>query len=676
MRIPFPRLGLIASAIYSALILVFVLVPTGGQAEVARIDVMQRETISETGVDFTYESVTGVVHLTLDPDDPANAMITDLELAPRNAQGLVEYSADFKLLLPSDNIASDGLLYNVNNRGNSTIPPELSLQHPLSERGFTYLVTGWINEITPRPGRIRLHAPVVGSEDRPVTGAVRYEISVERAANDVNIAGGGHLAYEPTESGLADATLTQRLYQDDPRIPIEGSGFSLTVNEVPESNQPEILLNVEGGLTPGYIYELIYEAKDPVLAAAGMAGIRDMVSLIRYGGPGASELEPLGLPDIDHAIAWGISQSGRLLRLFLHDGFNADLEGRIVFDGVIPIIAGGGFGMFNNRFAMPTRTNGHHSNFLFPNDLFPFTYGASTDPYTGRVDGILSRSRETGTVPRVMHIQTSNEYWVRAGSLAHTDPRGNADASIPEEVRFYTIGGSQHGSGDGVVREATRGQLPPNPNMWSPISESLIAAMYDWVALGEEPPESRYPRIDAGTLVPSHMDGRINRDAWNPMNGINHPASLYQPRRADYGSRWDSDRIIDSHPDSSDQYYQALVPAVDSDNNDTDAATILPPLTKVPLGTFVPWNLRAPENGAEASLARLTGGYIPFSSNTVVALQNRDARNSVGGLYLSYEDYFNKYEAATDELIDQGFLLPGFKEAYMEIARRNAAIFD
>lgn len=652
------------------------LVCSSGQAQVSRIEVTDRETLSNADVDFQYQAIHGLIHFTLDPEDPANAPVIDLDLAPRNDAGLVEYSADFKLLVPSAGIANGGLLYNVNNRGNSSLPPEESLQHPLSELGFTYLVTGWINEIEPRDGRIRLHAPVVGSAANPVTGPVRYEISVSETDNNVNIAGGGHLAYAPAQTDFADATLTQRLYQSDPRIPVEREDFSLTLNAVADSNQPRISLHVDGGLQPGYLYELIYEAKNPVLAASGMTGIRDMVSLLRYGGAAQSDLSGLGLPEIDHAVAWGISQSGRLLRQFVYDGFNADRDGRIVFDGVIPVISGGGYGMFNHRFAMPTRTNGHHSNYLFPNDRFPFTYGPSTDPYTGRTDSILGKARQTNTVPRVMHIQTSNEYWLRAGSLPHTNPQGTADAQIPDEVRFYTIGGSQHGSRDGRVRPASGGQLPDNPNLWSPISESLIVAMYDWVAEGVQPPDSRYPRIADGTLVPSHVDGEINRAAWNALSGVNHPGSMYQPVHTEYGDRWESDGIIDRHPDYSDHSYQALVPAVDSDNNDRPDSTVLPPLTSVPLGTFVPWNLRAPSNGAEASLARLRGGYIPFPENEDVARQARDPRNSISELYRSYDDYYGQYEAATDALIEAGFLLPGFKRDYMEVARRNVSEFD
>lgn len=646
------------------------------QADVTRIEVTGEDTATRTLDPFSYQRYVGVAYLTLDPRSSANATITDIEHAPLNADGLIEYSTDFKLLVPSADIANGVLAYAVNNRGGMSTPPEQG-QVPIAEQGFTYLVTGWINELAPGDDRIRLHAPVVGNADSPITGDVRYEVSVGSSTNRVEIAGGNHLAYTPTDAGLENATLTRRLYQTDARIPIERSSFELEVETMADRNQPRVWLELDGGFEPGVLYELIYEAQDPVLSGAGMAAIRDLVSFIRYGGEGSEQLVQFDLPPIEHAIAYGFSQSGRLLRQYVYDGFNADKAGRIVFDGVVPFIAGGGYGMFNLRFAMPTRTNGHHSNYLYPNDLFPFTYGESTDPYTGKTDGLLARARATNTVPKVMHIQTSNEYWLRAGSLPHTNPEGTEDAVIPEEVRFYTIGGSQHGSGNGrIPGEATSGQLPRNPNMWNPIGMSLVVAMSDWVTDGVEPPASVYPRIADGTLVLSHIDGRINRDAWNPVNGYNHPASMYLPAHASYGNRWESDRIIDNHPTYSDHFYRALVPAVDNNNNDLASATILPPLTKVPLATFVSWNLRNPATGAERSLARLTGGYLSLAKNTFDALANRDQRDSIEGLYRGPEDYLQKYEAATDQLIADGFLLPGFKQDYMEIAEENLAVFE
>ena len=650
-------------------------------AEISRIEIGSRETLGDASATIQYEAIRGEVFYTLDPMAEGNQRIVDIGLAPRNAAGLVEYSADFELFVPKGESVSDALLYSVNNRGNSTLPPELGLNYPLTLRGYTYLVTGWINELSPGAGRIRLHAPIVSDGETPITGLVRYEIISDRPGNNINIAGENHLAYAPSVRGMNEATLTKRVNQMDPRIVIPREQYSFAIMPTPESNQPMVSLVLDGGLEPGLIYELIYEAKDPVLSGAGMASIRDLVSLLRNGTDEPdlqAQVATLGVPAIEHTVAWGISQSGRLLRQFVHHGFNEDLAGRKVFDGIVPIIAGAGFGMFNTRFAMPTRTNGQHENLLYPNDYFPFTYGESTDPYSGRVDGILLKSRLSNTEPKVMHIQTSNEYWLRGGSLPHTNPLGTQDAQIPDNVRFYTIGGSQHGSGSGIPSTGRGlGQLPSNHNLWTPIANSLLVAMVDWVSNKRTPPPSRYPKIADGTLVASHLaNGEINPEAWHPLPGYEHPKAMYQVGSTNFGERFLNSGIVDLHPMFSNDWYGAKVPKVNRDNNDLSGSTILPPLTAVPLGTFVPWNLRNPVSGAPTELARLSGGYIPFAATPEQAQANKDPRPALSKRYAGAQEYMREYEKATDTLIQQGYLLPGFKANYLNIGSENAEVFE
>ena len=98
-------------------------------------------------------------------------------------------------------------------------------------------------------------------------------------------------------------------------------------------------LALDGGFEPGYLYELIYEAQDPVLA--GQECPRFGMLSRRFAVIESDLLQDLNLPQIRYTIAYGVSQSGRLLRQFVYDGFNADLNGNRVFDGVIPIISGG-----------------------------------------------------------------------------------------------------------------------------------------------------------------------------------------------------------------------------------------------------------------------------------------------------------------------------------------------
>jgi hypothetical protein len=328
---------------------------------------------------------------------------------------------------------------------------------------------------------------------------------------------------------------------------------------------------------------------------------------------------------------------------------------------------------------MPTRTNGQHENHLFPNDFFPFTYGDSTDPYSGRTDGILKKARESGTEPKLMHIQTSNEYWLRGGSLPHTDPLGLSDADIPVNVRFYTIGGSPHSSGTGTPAPASSGQLPANPNLWTPIAESLLSAMVVWVNEGELPPASAYPRISRGTLLMSHLGDSaddINPAVWRVIPGINHPRTLYQVGYADFGARFLTDGIAHLPDINSERTYGTRVPATGTDNNDLATDLILPPLTAVPVATFVPWNLRTVASGADTELATLSGGYLPLPLTEQAARDAGDPRPAVRSLYRDFADYLQQYESATDALIARGFLLPAFKPVLMNLAQSQQTLFD
>ena len=178
--------------------------------------------------------------------------------------------------------------------------------------------------------------------------------------------------------------------------------------------------------------------------------MRDLISFLRHDAS-ASRTRCAGRAasrSITRAHGFGVSQSGRFLRHLLYQGFNADEKDRMVFDGLMPHVAGGGLGFFNHRFAQPTRHNGQHEDHLYPADVFPFTYGDTEDPFTKRTDGILRRIAPTNAklLPKVMHTQSAAEYWHRSGSLVHTDPLGKRGRrAFPSNVRIYAFGGTQHG---------------------------------------------------------------------------------------------------------------------------------------------------------------------------------------------------------------------------------------
>ena len=111
-----PRAFLVLSVI------VAILIPVAVAAEVVRVEITSREVVSDAPEHMRsgpYEVIRGIVHLEVDPDNPANRRIVDLQLADRNTSGKVEFSADFELHKPVNPIRGNRrLLYFVNNRGN------------------------------------------------------------------------------------------------------------------------------------------------------------------------------------------------------------------------------------------------------------------------------------------------------------------------------------------------------------------------------------------------------------------------------------------------------------------------------------------------------------------------------------------------------------------------------
>src|SRR5262249_22987049 len=202
-------------------------------------------------------------------------------------------------------------------------------------------------------------------------------------------------SYPPTKKGETEGVLTWRMRETDERVVIPRGQWSLERKPVEPVKQGaggtlgEVRLKVAGGFRPGYLYELIYEAEGPIVQGCGFAAVRDLISFLKYDTSKDNPLLNGKHSAVTRAHGFGVSQSGRFLRHLLYQGFNADEKGRRVFDGLIPHVAGGGLGYFNHRFAQPTRHNGQQEEHLYPADVFPFTYGDSTDPFTKRTDGIL-----------------------------------------------------------------------------------------------------------------------------------------------------------------------------------------------------------------------------------------------------------------------------------------------
>lgn len=658
-------------------VLMAALVVAPATAAVTRLEVRERVPYAggkSFGPVGAYEQLRGKVYFSVDPNAKANRPVVDLERAPRNARGEVEFAADFELLVPADPAKGNGtLLYDVNNRGGKTALGMFNggADDFLMRKGYLLAWSGWIGELQPGGGRMRLFAPTARDRDgRPLRGKVLAEMAPDAPAQRLNIAQwGNHGSYAPTERGLKEATLTYRLRQSDRRISLPHSQWHLEVKPADsppdEPTLPNVELVLNSGFRPGHLYELIYEAEGPIVQGLGLAGIRDLVSFLKYD---ATSRNPLRRPDggsaARRALGFGVSQSGRALRLLVHDGFNADEQGRQVFEGLMPHVAGGGLGFFNHRFASPTRHNAQHDSHLYPADVFPFAYEDEKDPFTGQVDGILRRAREAGVVPKIFHTQTSAEYWHRSGSLVHTDPLGRRDAVLPPEVRVYAFGGAQHGAGSGIPGPRGNGQQPANPTDYRPLLRGLLTALNDWVAQGTLPPPSRYPKIADGTLV-GWQEGA---SGWRPIPGVNYPTVIQHPEYLDRGPEFETKRRWTVLPPVDKGDYRVLVPAPDRDGNDRGMLQL--PSVAVPVGTYTGWNLRSPAIGAETELLSLTGSFIPFPRTAAERASAGDSRRALLERYPSFDAYLAGYRAVAGSLIRDRYLLPEEEPGLIALARR------
>ena len=509
------------------LALLALVIASNAQAEVLSLQILKREPFAggkAFGDVGPYDQITAIARFAIDPKDARNRVIVDLDLAPKNADGKVEFASDVVILTPKDPAKGNGaILYDVNNRGNKLAlgmfnrppgGPGPDAKNPagdgfLMRRGYTVVWSGWIGELLPGDGRLLLQAPQARENGQLVTGIVRQEMSSDTNVKSMPLSRRpNHGSYPPTKNGEANGVLTKRVNEKDKREVVPRNQWKLVRMPLREVKQgvpgtlPEIRLELEGGFEPGVLYELVCEAEGSVVQGIGFAGVRDLISFLRHD---ADDKNPLrtsdGKPAINRAFSFGVSQSGRFLRHLLYEGFNEDTQGRIVFDGLIPHVAGGGLGFFNHRFAQPNRHNGQHEDHLYPADVFPFTYGPSTDPFTKKTDSILGRlSKKQDAAKNHAHAERCGILASQRLARAYRSARDPGRRRFPCNVRIYSFGGTQHGP---AAFPPSQGNSDNFPNFadYRPFLRGLLVALDDWVREGKSPPPSVYPRIADKTLV-------------------------------------------------------------------------------------------------------------------------------------------------------------------------------
>ena len=648
-------------------------------ARVTQLQIVRLESPTFGGMTFgsvgAYEKITARAFGEVDPTLPGNALITDIQFAPRNARGMVEYSTDVVIVKPIDPSKGSGkIFYDVVNRGSNLTyatfnqapaPSKIANTDAagagtglMMRRGYTLVWSGW--------------------EDPAIIGT------------NANLASASlPIAHNPDGSSIVDKMIVEQIFDNatGTDIPLPFAAANLDQNQaymvvhnhtqfvggplvnrvtVPTSvwsyvNNRTVRINrADPFLAPydqGAAFEFVFPAKDPIVEGLGFAATRDVISFLKHD---ASTQNPVRNA-IQYALGRGDSESGRYLKGFLYWGFNADESGQIVFEGMSPHISGAHAIAANDRFGDANATGRSYQRHLSAKMEFPFTYEVRTNVFTGAVDGIMKRCLASNTCPKIMHTDSGNEPYLKPVSLVTTDGPGNGvtpiDITLPANVRVYTIGSTQHGPANSVSTTPSGVcQQPGNPNQWAPYVRVLGIELDDWVTRGIAPPTSRYAKVSEGTLVRTASNFPV-------IPGVTYTA-WYNPVD-------ELDKSVLPNMPIPGKSYTILVPKTDADGNDLPGVRTLD--VQVPLATYTGWGLRRAPFAANEDCA-LTGQYIPFKATQSARTASGDPRASIAERYPTFDTYDNQLISAINQTIQNRLLLCEDGTSELARLRQNGAL--
>ena len=667
----------------------------------------------------TYEVITGTFTDEVDPDDPHNAVIVDIDHGPKSANGTVSFTADFQIIRPT-NLANSAhrVIYDLPNRGNAGALGTLNGGSPvntagnaamgvlpssggagtgfLMNMGWTIVEVGWDISAPQTGNGFKIMPPVVKHRDgSSITGPALEELDL-----DLVVPPGSPPATAPTTLPLtypaasgdqSQASLTVRENYGDTPIPIPSSGWAYTDSTLTAVKLTSGPFGTSFG--PTALYEFSYIAKDPLIAGLGLAGIRDLATFLRNAKTDDNGTANPLAGDVQYIYTICSSQPCRTTRDFVYWGFNeADIpEGadhhhwgdrnwwdnfwlrgpphhEKAIDGMLNYIGGGDGIYLNYRFAQPGRTHRQHIARWFPEFQFPFADLAIFDPVTRKIDGRLARCEETNTCPNIFEANSENEFWAKGGSMLLTDGQGrDLDLRRTPNVRYYQLSSLQHGTGNSTTTGICR-QLG-NPLSSAPVERALLVDLDQWVSEGVPPPANRVPSIRGGTLVPPlPQSGQGFPNIPNPQttlpatpfvayNGVLHTGDLW-----DFGPKFDNGIVSIIPPISLGTPYKIYVPKTDADGN--DIAGIRVPSVTVPIATYTGWGLRAGNAADPVPIVDgcdATGQYIPFPTTIAQRMATGDPRPSLQERYGNpagtNANYVAAVTAAAQGLVKDRFLL-------------------
>ena len=603
--------------------LAILLLASVASAAVRNVEITERASI----LDGAYQRIAGRVHFGLKPSLVANRIVRDLDLAQLNADGEVECVADFYMLQPTEPAKSnETVLFEISNRGGKGMLSRFNLARGANDfgdqwvmkQGYTLVWLGWEWDIpASNAGALHFAAPHYRA-GASVDGLVRAEFTPEKSVTNMPL---GDRNQDAIPVGRAVALYVRNGLDAAPRQ-ISAANYSLAADGHS--------LDMPGGFEAGLLYEFVYQGREPVVAGAGLAAVRDFISFLRAA---PFPVSPIPRPAIKLAIGFGISQSGRWLREFVYDGFNADENGRQVFDAVWADVGGAGRGSFNFRYAQPSRDGWPYLNVFYPTDLFPFTDNMETDPVTGKTGGLLDRARANRVQPKLVLTNDSSEYWGRTAALIHVTADGKHDAPILPDTRIYFMAAAQHSPGSlPLAKHGTVNNVDVVDHR--PVQRALLADIEAWIKDGVAPPASVYPHIADGQLTD------LGGLKFPSLAGVETPRHPRVARRLDFGPDFESRGVILQEPPKVTGAFPVLVPQVDADGIDLGGVRL--PEVSVPLATLTGWNLRAPERGAPAELAEFYGSIFPLATTKEARVQTRDPRPSIAERYASREEYLRR----------------------------------
>lgn len=658
---------------------------------VARItvDTTASQAVTFDGTSFgaagTYKKIRGTVAGVLDPNDPKNAVIADIALAQRDANGMVPYSMDFFILTPVDPAKGNKkIFYEVNNRGsklfggfngssggNNPTTAANAGDAFLMKQGYTLVWSGWDVGASGNADVLKITVPIAKNANGTSITGPSYEYIVANNTTTTSFTTSNRTASTDTTK----ATLTERQFLTDTPVALAANAWSWT-------NDTTIALAGGAAFKQGWIYELRFTAIDPLVAGIGMAAVRDFVSFLRYAtADAAGNPNPLA-GNVTRVAAWSLSQPARLMNDFIWLGFNQDTAGRKVFDGVFNWIGGGNGLGINYRFAQTGRTERNRQNHLNVEAVFPFSYTTTTDPLTGKTDGRNVRCTASGTCPLVMNVVSGNEYWVKAGSTLTTDPSTGRDVVEPANVRNYYVAGSQHGGASAPTSIGSCQQfgsgVEPNP-----LLRALWVALDEWIG-GTAPPASSVPSIDQGTAVfavngafSSIGIGTVPQAAlgWPTLPGVLYSGLVTVRNLWSFGPDF-AKGILDPYPGlATGKFYPNSVSKVDSDGN--DIAGIRLPEMVAPVATNSGWGLRSAAFGGKADGTdgcESTGQSVVFAPTLAARTAAGDPRPSLDERYGNRAGLVTARTTAANALKAQRLLLQADVDAYIAAAAQPITV--